>query len=104
MVFSNLLSDIISNLVGRDLTIIRTKITQPQMALLEMVILETCSSLISLSKYEIEKPNDPDICAKTLWFYWIRFTNDFDNVKGGELQGVRVSCPKSSKYGTGPNQ
>ena len=65
MVFSNLLSDIISHLIGRDLTIIRTKITQPQMALLEMVILETRSSLISLSKYEIEKPNDPDLCAKT---------------------------------------
>ena len=53
------------HLIGRDLTIIRTKITQPQMALLEMVILETRSSLISLSKYEIEKPNDPDLCAKT---------------------------------------
>ena len=61
MVFWNLLSDIISNVVGRDLTIMWTKITQPQMTLLKMVLLETCSSLTSLSKYEIEKPNDPNI-------------------------------------------
>ena len=69
MVFWNLLSDIISNVVGRDLTIMWTKITQPQMTLLEMVLLETCSSLTSLSKYEIEKPNDPNIRPDICHFF-----------------------------------